>query len=409
VRGLRGGTETDECGRTGGSTMSDWTRPDGDIGTDRTAGVAESVIREMTREAISHDAINLSQGIPDAGETPSEITAAAKDAIDAESQYTITWGLPDLRAAVAQRYADWKGVAYDPETEVTITTGTSEAITSTMLALAGPGDGVLYFEPVYENYIPASRFAGATPIPLDITDGLEVDYDRLAAAAEDARILVLNTPMNPTGKVFTRAELEAIEEIVFEHDLLVLTDEIYEHIVYDDAYVSPVSVGDLADRTVVCTGMSKTFGVTGWRVGFCLAPAYLSRELRKVHDYTSICAPTPFQRAGVEALSLPDSYYEELSDAYERRRDLLCEGLLEAGLDPVEPDGAYYVMTRYPTDEDDLEFCHRLVREAGVAAVPGSSFYTDPDAEADWIRFTFSRNETTIRDAIERLCEHRWW
>ncbi|MGQ3413736.1 pyridoxal phosphate-dependent aminotransferase [Natrinema sp. LN54] len=389
--------------------MSDRRRPDDAVGTRRTAGVAESVIREMTREALSRDAINLSQGIPDVGETPTEIRTAAKEAIDAESQYTITWGLPDLREAVAERYAAWKGVEYDPETEVTITSGTSEAIMSTMLALAGPGDEVIYFEPVYESYIPASQFAGATAIPLDITDDLELDYDRLAAAAEDARILVLNTPMNPTGKVFTREELERIEEIVFEHDLILLTDEIYEHIVYTDEYLSPVEVGDLADRTVVCTGMSKTFSVTGWRVGFCLAPEYLSKELRKVHDYATICAPTPFQRAGVEALSLPDSYYEELSRSYERRRDLLYDGLVEVGLDPVRPDGAYYIMARYPTDEDDIEFCYRLIREAGVAAVPGSSFYTDPDADADWIRFTFSRNESTIRDALDRLRENRWW
>ncbi|WP_323172720.1 pyridoxal phosphate-dependent aminotransferase [Natrialba sp. PRR66] len=379
------------------------------VGSARTAGVAESVIREMTREAIDRGAINLSQGIPDEDETPPEIKAAAQEAIETDSQYTITWGLPELREAVAERYAEWKGISYDPETEVTITSGTSEALMSTMLALAGPGDEVVYFEPVYESYIPASQFAGATAVPIDITDDLTIDIDELAAAATDARILVLNTPMNPTGKVFSREELERIEKIVFEHDLIVLTDEIYEHIVYADDYVSPVEVGDLADRTVVCTGMSKTFSVTGWRVGFCLAPEYLSKELRKIHDYTSICAPTPFQRAGVEALSLPDSYYTELADSYERRRDLLYEGLQEAGLDPVKPDGAYYILTRYPTDEDDIEFCYRLIREAGVAAVPGSSFYTDAEEASDWIRFTFSRNEATIREAIDRLVENRWW
>nr|WP_199243407.1 pyridoxal phosphate-dependent aminotransferase [Halopenitus persicus] len=363
----------------------------------------------MTREALAHDAINLSQGIPDEDETPPAIKAAAKEAVDTDSQYTITWGLPELRETVSERYADWKGVRYDPETEVTITTGTSEALMSTLLSLVDGDDAVIYFEPVYESYIPASQFAGAEAIPLDITDDLTVDFDALAAAAERATVLVLNTPMNPTGKVFTRDELERIEEIVFEHDLIVLTDEIYEHIVYTDDYVSPVEVGDLADRTVVCTGMSKTFSVTGWRVGFCLAPEYLSAELRKVHDYTTICAPTPFQRAGVEALSLPDDYYTELSDSYERRRDLLCDGLERVGLDPVRPDGAYYVMTRYPTDESDVEFCRRLIREAGVAAVPGGSFYTDPDAESDWVRFTFSRNEPTLRKAIDRLAENRWW
>ena len=388
--------------------MTGFDTPDFSVGTDRTNVVTESVIREMTREAHRHDAINLSQGIPDEDETPPTIKTAAKEAIDTDSQYTITWGLPELRAAVSERYAEWKGIQYDSETEVTITTGTSEAIVSTLLSLVGPGDGVIYFEPVYESYIPASRFAGAEPMPIDLTDDLELDYDVLSAAAEEASLLVLNTPMNPTGKVFTREELERIEEIVFEHDLLVLTDEIYEHIVYDD-YVSPVEVGDLAARTVLCTGMSKTFSVTGWRVGFCLAPAYLSQELRKVHDYTSVCAPTPFQRAGVEALSLPESYYEELADSYERRRYLLCDGLERVGLDPIRPDGAYYVMTRYPTDETDIEFCYRAIREAGVAAVPGSSFYTDPDATADWVRFTFSRNRETLMKAIDRLEQNQWW
>lgn len=388
--------------------VDDSIRPNRQIGTDRLNGVSESVIREMTREAHRHDAINLSQGIPDVDEAPVAIKKAAKTAIDTESQYTITWGLPDLREAVSERYADWKGIEYDPETEVTVTTGTSEAVVSALLALAESGDKIVYFEPVYESYIPAAQFAGATPVPIDITDSLEIPTDELAAAAEDASILVLNTPMNPTGTVFTREELERIEEIVFEHDLLVITDEIYEHIVYED-YVTPVAVGNLGERTVLCTGISKTFSVTGWRVGFCLAPEYLSRELRKIHDYTTICAPTPFQRAAVEALSLPESYYTELSDSYKRRRNLLCEGLVEAGLDPVEPDGAYYVLTRYPTDETDIEFSHRLVREAGVAVVPGSSFYTDSNAEADWVRFTFSRDEETIREAVTRLCENRWW
>nr|WP_129115249.1 pyridoxal phosphate-dependent aminotransferase [Halegenticoccus tardaugens] len=361
----------------------------------------------MTREAIANDAINLSQGIPDEDETPPAVKAAATEAIAADSQYTITWGLPELRAAVSERYEDWKGVRYDADSEVTITCGTSEGIMSTLLALCDEGDGVVYFEPTYESYIPAIRFAGGRPIPLDITAGMEVDADALADAAGGASILLLNTPQNPTGKVFSPAELDVIADVAADEDLIVVTDEIYEHIVYDDAYRSPVEVGDLASRTVVCTGMSKTYSVTGWRVGFVLAPERLSAELRKFHDYTSICAPTPFQRAGVTALSLPDDYYDGLRETYEARRDRTHEGLLDAGLDPVKPDGSYYMMARYGTDEDDTEFALRLVREAGVATVPGSSFYAD--GEADWVRFTFSRNEPTIEEALSRLDENRWW
>ncbi|MFC7069374.1 pyridoxal phosphate-dependent aminotransferase [Halobaculum lipolyticum] len=378
-----------------------------ELGSRRVRGMNESVIREMTREAHRHDAINLSQGIPDEDETPASVKQAARDAIDASSQYTITWGLPELREAVAERYADWKGVDYDPETEVTVTCGTSEAIMSSLLALCDPGDGVVYFEPTYESYIPGVQFAEGRPIPLDITDGLAVEEAALRAAAADASILILNHPQNPTGKVFTPAELRLVADVAAEEDLIVITDEIYEHIVYADHYRSPVTVDGLAERTVVCTGMSKTYSVTGWRVGFALAPEPLSAELRKFHDYTSICAPTPFQRAGVEALSLPDSYYRDLSDSYERRRGQLYDGLRSVGLDPVKPDGAYYMLTRYPTDEPDTEFTLRLIREAGVAAVPGSSFYTDEGE--DWVRFTFSRNEETIDRAIRRLDENRFW
>ncbi|KTG21016.1 pyridoxal phosphate-dependent aminotransferase, partial [Haloferax profundi] len=283
------------------------------IGSDRVDGMRESVIREMTREAHRHDAINLSQGIPDEDETPPSVKQAAKAAIDTSSQYTITWGLPELRETIAERYEEWKGVSYDPETEVTVTTGTSEAVVSSLLALCDPGDGVIYFEPTYESYIPAVQFAGGRPIPLDITDGLEVDPDALREAAKDASILILNHPHNPTGKVFTPRELELVADVAAAEDLIVVTDEIYEHIVYTDEYRSPVEIDGLAGRTVVCTGMSKTYSVTGWRVGFALAPEPLSAELRKVHDYTSICAPTPFQKAGVEALSLPEDYYANLS------------------------------------------------------------------------------------------------
>lgn len=380
----------------------------GNVGSARVSGTRESVIREMTREAHRHGAINLSQGIPDESETPERVKAAAAEAVGESSQYTITWGLPALREAVAERYADWKGVSYDPDREVTITTGTSEAVVSAVLALCDPGDGVVYFEPTYESYIPATQFAEGRPLPVDITEGLAIEEGPLREAAAEASILVLNQPHNPTGTVFSPAELELVAEVAREEDLIVVTDEIYEHIVYADDYRSPVEIADLADRTVVCTGLSKTYSVTGWRVGFALAPEPLSAQLRKVHDYTTICAPTPFQHAGVEALSMPEDYYDELAVSYRERRDLLCAGLREAGLDPVVPDGAYYVVARYPTDETDTAFAERLVREAGVATVPGSSFYTDEE-DSDWVRFTFSRDEATIEEALSRLEAGRWW
>ncbi|WP_266081823.1 pyridoxal phosphate-dependent aminotransferase [Haladaptatus caseinilyticus] len=361
----------------------------------------------MTREALAAGAINLSQGIPDEDETPNAVKEAAREAITANSQYTITWGLPKLRQQISEKYREWKGVEYDSETEVTVTCGTSEAVMSALLAFCGKGDKVLYFEPTYESYIPAINFAGAEGVPLDITEDLTLDVDELQTAARDASLLILNTPQNPTGKVFSRAELEIIADVAADENLIVVTDEIYEHIVFDDEYVSPVEVGNLADRTIICTGLSKTYSVTGWRVGIALAPEPLSRELRKIHDYTSICAPTPFQVAGVEAYSLPPEYYSGLRDSYRERRELLYDGLRDVGLNPVKPDGAYYMMVRYDTDEDDIAFAKKLVRRAGVATVPGSSFYTD--GSADWIRFTFSRNEETLTQALNQLAEHRWW
>jgi aminotransferase len=381
---------------------------DGNVGAARVSGTRESVIREMTREAHRHDAINLSQGIPDESETPERVKEAAVEGVAEASQYTITWGLPALREAVAERYEDWKGVGYDPTREVTITSGTSEAVVSTMLSLCDPGDGVIYFEPTYESYIPATQFAEGRPLPIDITDGLAIEEGPLREAASEASMLLLNHPHNPTGTVFTPEELELVADVAREEDLIVVTDEIYEHIVYAEDYRSPVEVADLAERTVVCTGLSKTYSVTGWRVGFALAPEPLSAELRKVHDYTTICAPTPFQYAGVEALSMPEDYYDDLAASYRERRDLLCTGLRDVGLDPVVPDGAYYVMARYPTDEADTAFAKRLVREAGVATVPGNSFYTDED-DSDWIRFTFSRDEANIEEAVSRLEDGRWW
>ena len=377
-------------------------------GSRKAARFTESVIREMTRLAHRHGAINLSQGFPDFA-APAELKAAAQAAIAADvNQYAVTWGAKPLREAVAREFTRRYGVPVDAETQVTVCCGSTEAMMSTMLAAVDPGDEVVVFEPFYENYGPDAILSGAVPryVTLHAPDWT-FDPDALAAAFNPrTRAVIINTPNNPTGKVFTRGELETIAELCRRWDVLAITDEIYEHILYDGArHVPMAAIDGMADRTVTINSLSKTYSVTGWRVGWAIAPPGLTGAIRKVHDFLTVGAAAPLQEAGAAALSLPDAYYADLAEGYRRRRDLLL-GLLEPrGFRCFKPRGAYYVMTDVGGFgfADDLEFARHLVADVGVAVVPGSSFYHDPALGRTQVRFTFCKRDETLRAAGRRL------
>ena len=377
-------------------------------GSRKAARFTESVIREMTRLAHQHAAINLSQGFPDFA-APAELKAAAQAAIEADvNQYAVTWGARPLREAVARDFSRRHAVPVDAETQVTVCCGSTEAMMSTMLATVDPGDEVVVFEPFYENYGPDAILSGAVPryVTLHAPDWT-FDPDELAAAFnERTRAVIINTPNNPTGKVFGRGELEAIAELCRRWDVLAITDEIYEHILYDGArHVPMAAIDGMADRTVTINSLSKTYSVTGWRVGWAIASPALTGAIRKVHDFLTVGAAAPLQEAGAAALALPDAYYTELAEAYRRRRDMLL-GLLEPrGFTCFRPRGAYYVMTDVSGFgfADDLEFARYLVADVGVAVVPGSSFYHDPALGRTQVRFTFCKRHETLQAAGRRL------
>jgi aminotransferase len=371
----------------------------------------ESVIRDMTRLAVVHGAVNLAQGFPDFS-CPVELKDAAKAAIDADvNQYAITWGAPAFRAAIAAKVARvYPGWAVDPDTEICVTCGATEAMIATMLGLVDPGEEVIFFEPFYENYGPDAILSGATPrlVKLRAPDWSFDEAELRAAFSDRTRAIVLNTPHNPTGRMFSRAELDLVAELCQRHDALVVTDEIYEHIQYlgPGGHVPPATVPGLEDRTITVNALSKTYAVTGWRVGWTIAPAALTEGIRKTHDFLTVGAAAPLQAAGVAAMGLPASYYAELATAYQARRDLLCAALAEVGFGVSRPDGAYYVMcdTRaLDPAGDDVAFTRYLISEIGVAAVPGSSFFADPADGRHLIRFAFPKREQTLLEAADRL------
>lgn len=371
----------------------------------------ESVIREMTRLCIAAGGVNLAQGFPDFA-CPPELKAAAKAAIDADdNQYAITWGTRELRHAIAAKVArTYPGWVVDPETELCVTCGSTEAMIATMLALVDPGDEVVVFEPFYENYRPDAILSGASTrlVALHAPDWSIDEAELRAAVGDRTRAIIINTPHNPTGKVFRREELELIAELCQRHDVLVITDEIYEHIHYLGAggHVPPATVPGLADRTITINALSKTYAVTGWRVGWTIAPPVYTSAIRKVHDFLTVGAAAPLQAAGVAAMALPPEYYERIAHDYRRRRDLLCAALEEVGFAFRVPDGAYYVMCDTSVLDpagDDVAFARRLVETAGVAAVPGSSFFADPADGRGIIRFAFPKRLETLRDAAARL------
>ena len=368
----------------------------------------ESVIREMTRLAMEHGAVNLAQGFPDFA-CPMELKEAASVAIYGDvNQYAITWGARDFREAIAEKtsrfYPAWN---VDPQTDVTVTCGATEGMIAVMLALLDPGDEVVVFEPFYENYGPDAILSGAVPRYVTLHEpDWSIDLDELRAAfGPRTRAVVLNSPHNPTGKVFSRAELEQIAELCNEFDCYVITDDIYEHITYGQEHIPMATIDGIAARTVAINSLSKTYSVTGWRVGWVIAPAALTSAIRKVHDFLTVGAAAPSQAAGAVALRLPDSYYHALAAAYLERRDTLIAALAAAGFRTHVPSGAYYVMTDISdlTDEDDVTFARRLTAAPGVATVPGSSFYSRPELGRSKIRFAFPKKLETLEAAASRL------
>ncbi len=381
--------------------------------SDKVSQFTESVIREMTRQAALYGAVNLAQGFPDFA-APQEIKEAARAAIERDvNQYAITWGAKNLRNAIARQMGLWQGIAVDPEKEVTVCCGSTEAMISTLLAVCNAGDEVVVFEPFYENYGPDSVLSGARPRFVKLRppagENAEWTFDEKelrAAFDKNTKAIILNTPNNPTGKVFTLPELELIRDLCVEFDVLAITDEIYEHILYDEAaHISIASLDGMRERTVTINGMSKTYSVTGWRVGWAVAPEKITNAIRKVHDFLTVGAPAPLQEAGAAALSLPPEYYAKLAQGYRTRRDHLIPALDAAGFRCFRPRGAYYVMTDISAFgfQDDVSFVKYLVKEIGVAAVPGSSFYHDPRDGARQVRFAFCKKLETLDAAVEKL------
>jgi aminotransferase len=373
----------------------------------RTHGFTESVIRGMTRLANQHGAINLAQGFPNFP-CHDVLKEAAARAIHADiNQYAITWGAKRLRDAIARKYADWYGMTVNPETEITITCGATEAMASALLAIVDPGDEVIVFEPFYENYGPDAILCGAKPVYVPIAPGQPLDLDRMRAAfSKHTRAIILCTPNNPTGKVFTRAELEGIAECCHQSDSYAVTDEIYEHIYYEGRHVPIATLDGMRERTITVSGASKTFSITGWRIGTIVAPSGTTDAIRKVHDFLTVGAPAPLQEAVAVALeTLGRDYYEGLARDYRARRDLLCGALTAAGFRCTPPAGAYYVMTDFTgiSDLPDDRFAEWLTTECGVAPVPGSSFYSRPELGRTVVRFAFCKTIEMLGEAAQRL------
>jgi aminotransferase len=389
----------------------------------RTDPFQESVIREMTRLGDEAGAVNLSQGLPDFEPPAAVLEAAARALLEGDNQYTFPFGTLPFRAAVAEKSARYNKIAADPESEVTITCGVSEAVVASVLALTDPGDEAIILEPWYENYLPACILAGVHPrfVPLREPDYRFDPAELRRAFAEArgrARLILVNTPHNPTGRTFGIDELEHIASLCQEFGVIAITDEIYEYILYDGrTHISLGSLDGMQDRTVTVSGLGKSYALTGWRVGWATAPAPLSVLIRKVHDYLTICAPAPFQAAGIVALGLPPSYYHDMVQSYAAKRRLLLSALEQAHLPYTTPEGAYYVMADFSEIDwdsaayhqsgwsQDRAFAEYLARQVGVAVVPGSSFYAASGQGATRVRFNFAKRESTLHEAARRLTQ----
>ena len=375
----------------------------------KAAQFKESVIREMSRVAAKHKAVNLAQGFPDFPAPPEIKDAACRAIMNNHNQYAITWGTKSLRDAIVAKTLHDYGVQLDPETNLTVCCGATEGMIASLMATVNPGEEVVVFEPFYENYGPDAILCGATPRFVSLNPP-EFSFDRteLAAAFNDkTRAIIINSPNNPTGRVFSRSDLEFIAELCQKHDVLAITDEIYEHILYDGAEHVPLwTLPGMAERTIAVNSVSKTYSVTGWRIGFIMASAELTASIRKVHDFLTVGASAPLQEACAEAFAFPDSYYQELSDFYRERRDYLLQALTDVGFRCVRPGGAYYIMAEIEPFgwDDDVAFAIYLASEIGVATVPGSSFYRPghPDAKK-FIRFCFCKEMATLEAAVAKL------
>ena len=373
----------------------------------RASTFTESVIREMTRVANQYGAINLAQGFPDFG-MPEPMKDAACAAIHGDiNQYAITWGSPALRLAIAEKYRTWYGMEVDPEKEITVCCGATEAMAAVFLALIDPGDEVIVFAPFYENYGPDAILAGAKPVFVNL-EGLDwqFDADKLRAAFnKKTRAIIVNTPHNPTGRVFTRAELDLIAELCQEHDVIAITDEIYEHIIYAGSHHVLATWPGMRERTITISGLSKTFSCTGWRLGYAIAPPEMSSPIRKVHDFLTVGAPAPLQAAGAVGMAFDADYYNHMALEYRERRDIMVKALEGSGFKFSAPEGAYYILADFSaiSKKESKEFAVWLAEEVGVATVPGMSFYQPPSHGRNLTRFAFCKRKETLEKAAERL------
>jgi aspartate/methionine/tyrosine aminotransferase len=382
------------------------------FGSEKALSFTESVIRDMTRVCLAHQGINLAQGFPDFP-GPDEIKEAAVRAIRADfNQYAITWGTPNLRRAIAEKFARYNGLSVDPEKAITVCCGATEGMIATLMALVNPGEEVIVFEPFYENYGPDSILCGAVPrfITLHEPDWHFDEAELARTFNNKTRAIVINTPNNPTGKVFTREELTFIADLCQKWGVVAITDEIYEHILFDGAqHISLASLPGMAEQCVTINSISKTYSFTGWRVGWAIAPPALTASIRKVHDFLTVGSPHPLQEAAAAALQVPQSYYDQLAADYVKKRDFLFAALTQAGFKAYKPQGAYYIMTdvAHWGVTDDVAFAFDLIKEARVATVPGSAFYSRPERGRSKIRFCFPKKMETLEKAAEGLRQLR--
>lgn len=377
--------------------------------SERTAGFTDSVIRRMTRVSNQYDAINLSQGFPDFG-PPQEITyRLAEVAGIGPHQYALTWGAQNFREALAHKQEHFYGMKVDPDREIVVTCGSTEAMMAAMMSVCNPGDKVVIFSPFYENYGADTILSGAEPIYVPLKPpAFSFDADELESAIkkQGVKALVLCDPSNPCGKVFTKEELKVIAELAIKYDIYVITDEVYEHITYAPHFHTCIAtLPGMRERTIICNSLSKTYSITGWRLGFVMASFEIIERVKKVHDFLTVGAAAPLMEAAVVGLRFPDSYYEGLRDHYTHMKNLFTDGLKEIGLPFMEPQGAYYVLVDISEFgyESDLGFCEDLARNVGVGAVPGSSFFKEP--ENRYIRFHFAKRDDTLNEALGRLAD----